>query len=89
MKELNDHELLEQISKQLEEQRKLIDSLAARLSELERKMRDPYKDPYMPFPSQPFKVYNVCPTCGLRLDNVMSYCCSHIDCPTGLGPVRC
>jgi DNA repair exonuclease SbcCD ATPase subunit len=81
MKELNDHELLEQISKQLEEQRKLIDSLAARLSELERKMWNPYKEP--------FKVYNVCPTCGLRLDNVMSYCCSHIDCPTGLGPVRC
>ena len=40
----------------------------------------PRKDPFEP------KDWN-CPTCGLKLNQVMGYCCPHPKCPTGLGPV--
>ena len=29
--------------------------------------------------------YSNCPTCGLKLDQVMGYVCPHPRCPTGLG----
>ncbi len=81
MKELNDHELLEQLSKQLKEQQRLLDELARRLSAIE------YNN-WMHTPLQP-KKYNQCSKCGLDLNGTLAYCCSNIDCPTGLGPVRC
>ena len=28
-----------------------------------------------------------CPTCGISLDGVLSYCCPNPRCPTGLGSV--
>ena len=90
MKEVSDHELLERLSKQLEEQRRLLDSLSARLSELERKLWNPYKEPFMPYPSQPVKMADACPTCGLRFDQgAMGYVCSVPKCPTGLGGPWC
>ena len=82
MKELNDHQLLEQLAKQLKEQQQLLDELARRLSVVE------YNN-WMHTPLQPKQFTNQCPKCGLKLDGVMSYCCSNIECPTGLGPVRC
>ena len=32
---------------------------------------------------------HTCSKCGLILDPVMSYCCSHGDCPCGMGPIMC
>ncbi len=32
---------------------------------------------------------DTCPKCGIQLNQVMSYSCPHLDCPTGLGPVWC
>lgn len=41
-----------------------------------------------PQPSTPGWFGN-CPTCGLKLNQVMGYCCPNPGCPTGLGPVTC
>lgn len=38
------------------------------------------------FPTLPI---DACPKCHLKLDRVMGYCCPDLDCPTGMGPVRC
>lgn len=85
MKELNDHELLQQLTKQLEEQRKLLDQLAARIAHMESKLRNPFS----PQPYQ-MNVNDSCPKCGLRLDQgPMGYVCSVPKCPTGLGGSWC
>lgn len=34
-------------------------------------------------------VFKNCPKCGLALSGVMSYSCSQINCPTGLGSPMC
>lgn len=39
----------------------------------------------MPNPFQKQPDPNVCPKCGLKLEGVMGYVCSHPRCPTGLG----
>lgn len=28
-----------------------------------------------------------CPKCGIHLEGVMSYSCTQVNCPTGLGPL--
>lgn len=30
-----------------------------------------------------------CPTCNLKLEGVMGYVCGNVECPVGLGGVRC
>jgi len=52
----------------------------------------PYVGAPMPnIPMNPtYPPYNpTCGKCGLKLDTVMGYVCPNLDCPTGLGPVRC
>lgn len=41
--------------------------------------------PY-PAPIDPISPAQTCSTCGIRLDGVMGYVCTHRDCPTGMGP---
>lgn len=43
----------------------------------------------MPFPYPPYEVTSNCQKCGLKLDQVMGYACSNLNCPTGLGPITC
>ena len=38
-------------------------------------------------PWNPITWSKVCPKCGIKLDSVMSYSCTNIECPTGLGPI--
>jgi hypothetical protein len=38
------------------------------------------------FPGYPI---SKCSKCGIELKGVMGYCCSHRDCPTGMGPTVC
>lgn len=38
------------------------------------------------YPGQPI---STCSLCGIRLDTVMGYVCSRINCPTGMGPTVC
>ena len=50
----------------------------------------PYVGAPMPnIPMNPSFPINQCSKCGLKLDTVMGYVCPNLDCPTGLGPVRC
>lgn len=45
--------------------------------------------PYVPplTPIYPNTVQRKCSRCGISLDTVMSYSCSDVRCPTGLGPI--
>lgn len=48
----------------------------------------PWLPPYNP--SIPYGPINThCPLCGLKLEQVMGYCCPHPVCPTGLGGTQC
>lgn len=40
-------------------------------------------------PSFPGYPISSCSRCGLELGGVMGYCCPHMDCPSGMGPVVC
>lgn len=50
-----------------------------------KKIREVLPDPTI---IHPFDKNN-CPTCGIKLNQVMGYCCPTLNCPTGLGPVMC
>lgn len=48
--------------------------------------------PYGPIESWPQRESaepRVCPTCGIKLEQVMYYVCYNVNCPTGLGGVKC
>lgn len=47
----------------------------------------PITRPSMPIVTHPPKI--TCSKCGLVMDGPMGYCCSHRDCPCGMGPVWC
>jgi hypothetical protein len=49
------------------------------------------ESPYQPFPTYTPPVLNPvrCTKCGIELHTSMGYVCNDIECPTGLGPVRC
>ena len=49
----------------------------------EEKKYSPPKDFFDPTSD----VWGVCPMCGLKLNQVMGYCCPNQRCPTGLGPI--
>ena len=40
-------------------------------------------------PIRPDEIVSKCSKCGMDIYRVMSYTCSHMDCPTGMGPVMC
>lgn len=43
-------------------------------------------------PSDPMLLWGdntKCSKCGLEINHVTGYCCSRVDCPTGLGPTIC
>lgn len=45
------------------------------------------RQPTYPGPYNPGNTYvSNCPTCGIKLEGTMSYSCSRMDCPVGLGP---
>ncbi len=78
---------LVQVLDRMQEQ---IDNMAKRIATLEVAQ--------MPNPNGTYHGYPVpkinwdistCPTCGIKLDQVMGYVCSNPRCPTGLGPVTC
>lgn len=72
-----------------------VDNLKKRIDVLERAQRvtQPYQPFGIPLPhpnTQPYQwPVDICARCGIKLDKVMSYCCPHPNCPTGLGPVMC
>ena len=49
----------------------------------------PYTPPPNLPPFNPRPIVKNCPTCGIKLEGVMGYCCPRGDCPTGMGPVMC
>jgi hypothetical protein len=67
--------------------KKQVETLTKRIDRLEK---TPVPVPSIPFPSViPSDWYGNCPKCGLKLGQVMGYCCPQPDCPTGLGPTMC
>lgn len=67
-----------------------------KLIELLEKQNSPKRDPVPAIPDFPpqypipkFEEKRTCPTCGITLEQVMGYVCSHQNCPTGLGPIVC
>lgn len=62
---------------------------------VEEKVDDPKPIPWItpeempPWISPTIRDYGNCPKCGLKLGQVMGYCCPNTNCPTGLGPVMC
>lgn len=84
----------QQLFDKLERLMVVVDSLKRRIESLEQNQRvtQPYQPFGIPIPpiTQPFQwPVDSCTKCGLKLDKVMSYCCSVPNCPTGLGPVMC
>ena len=78
---------LVQVLDRMQEQ---IDNMAKRIATLEVAQM-PYGpvNPYtVPVPKINWDIAT-CPTCGIKLDQVMGYVCSNPRCPTGLGPVTC
>jgi hypothetical protein len=74
----------------------LMDNLEKRVEDLEKRVEilEMFKrilDPPIPYPTRypgyPGQPASMCPKCGLKLEGVMGYCCPHIDCPVGMGPV--
>lgn len=59
------------------------------LKEIFEVKREKYNEPIPTIPVRPAYAANLCPKCGITLENVMMYCCPHHDCPTGLGPIMC
>lgn len=58
--------------------------------------KDPWHNPWEIKPLNPWEIIppnitdlynNSCSKCGLKLESVMSYCCSQSMCPSGLGSV--
>lgn len=53
----------------------------------------PKPNSYPWYPADPWyphrDYYGHCPSCGLKLEAVMGYCCPNAKCPVGLGPTIC
>lgn len=50
--------------------------------------RDPNTFTWPINPVTPWTI-NQCSKCGIELHKVMGYVCSHMGCPTGMGPTVC
>lgn len=79
-------QLLELYTKDIEDQLRILYAAISLQAELEhhRQTKSPAPPPLPPAINT---WYGNCPTCGLKLDTTMGYCCSNPKCPTGLGPV--
>lgn len=45
--------------------------------------------PVWPGPGAPFDEPIACPSCGMKWQGVMGYCCPNHGCPMGAGPTTC
>lgn len=71
---------------------RLVDVLIRVTDILERRLpSEPVYPPSEPRPLGPGHAYapNLCPTCGIALEKMMSYSCPRAYCPTGMGGVQC
>lgn len=81
------------LEKQIDELTKQVQRLADRVSRIEGTFPQgpfgPQFPPQFPTMPAPVTIRNECLRCGIKFSQVMGYVCPDMDCPTGLGGVRC